>query len=346
MKRLVLIDGINFFYKGAWQGGVNLTCKGEDVTYIYAFFRNLVSLVRQLEEDKDVTTFCICWDGGYTERLRISSEARDKGIIPKIYKQERRESYQTEDPEQQKLNEEFKRQLKIVENLVGYTRVHSAFVRGEEADDLIGSFVKSNLGKYDEIVLVTTDRDYYQLLYSGVRMYNSSNRESKDVSYLKAEYNLDKPEQWVDVGAVAGETGKSSDTIYGVPGIGYTTAAKLISQYGTLDNLIETAEKELKSEIESFGSAKALYDAVKAHEYKLKHHTKEMYVLAHKEIVGVAKQLKQMRTWLDIPLPELNVDFTKLDNEFRRMQFVMGTKDLDLLTFQKVVPNPSVNDLV
>lgn len=334
MKKLILIDGINFFYKGAWSGGVTLTAKGEDVTYIYAFIKNLLSLINNMESVTDDCTFIICWDGGYTERLRISSEARDKGIIPKVYKQERRESYDTEDEEQKRLSAEFKRQLYIVEDLVKLTKVHNAFIKGEESDDLISSFVMSQKDKFDEIVIFTTDKDYFQLLYPNVKLFDSKNGY-RGIEYLKTTYNLEKPEQWVDVGAIAGETGKSSDTIYGVPGVGYLTAAKLIAQYGTLDNLFLVAKTELKNEIEKFGNAKNLYKAVKAHEYKLKHHVKEMYVLAHEDVVDVAKQLKQMRNWLNISIPEINPDWEELNKRFAEMSFHIGTHDLDVLTKTK-----------
>lgn len=330
MKRLVLIDGVNFFYKGAWTGGVTLTAQGEDVTYIYAFMKNLIASIKQQESEADCD-FVICWDGGYTERLRISSAAQAKGIIPKTYKQERRESYETEDEEQKKLNAEFKRQLFIVEDLVKLTKVQNIFVKGEECDDLISALVMSQKDKYDEIVIMTTDRDYFQLLYPNVRLFDSKNGY-RGIDYLKTTYNLDKPEQWVDVGAIAGETGKSSDTIYGVPGIGYLTAAKLIAQYGTLDNLLSVAKKELAKEVAEKGNAKSLYNEVKAHTYKLKHHVKEMYVLAHEEIVEVAKQLKQMRNWLNVPLTGANPDWDGLNKRFAEMSFHISTNDLDALT--------------
>ena len=335
MKRLVLIDGINFFYKGAWSGTTQLSIKGENVTYIYAFMRNLVSIIRKFTEDGAKPTFVICWDGGYDERMKISSEAVAKGLIPKTYKQERREAHEADDEETKALNEEFRRQLNKVKELVAYTKVGTMFVRGEEADDLIGSYVVSQKDNFDEIVLITSDRDYYQLFYPNVKMYNSSTHEYRDIDYLRTEYNLSTPEQWVDVGALAGESGKSSDTIYGVPGISYITGSKLIAEYKTLDNLFTESEKELKEDIDKYnGDVKALYFAVKNKEYKLKHHKKELSVLAYKDVVKVAKQLKQIRTWLGFPLPTPDSRVYELSNAFSDMSFQMGSKDLELLCYE------------
>lgn len=335
MKRLVLIDGINFFYKGAWSGTTQLSVKGENVTYIYAFMRNLVSIIRKFTEEGIKSTFVICWDGGYNERMRISSEAVAKGLIPKTYKQERREAHEADDEETKQLNEEFRKQLNKVKELVAYTKVGTAFVKGEEADDLIGSYVVSQKDNFDEIILITSDRDYYQLFYPNVKMYNSSSHEYRDIDYLRSEYNLTSPEQWVDVGALAGESGKSSDTIYGVPGISYITGSKLISTYKTLDNLLADAEKELKEDIGKYnGDVKALYEAVKNKEYKLKHHKKELSVLAYKDVVKVAKQLKQIRTWLNFPMPQPDSRIYELTTAFSDMSFQMGSKDLELLCYE------------
>lgn len=333
MKRLVLIDGVNFFYKGCWANNPTLTIRGEDVTYIYAFVKNLISLIRKTENKEDEVKYVICWDGGYDERMKISSKAVEAGLIPKAYKQERRESTgEIMDPDEVKRREEFKRQLLFVEDLIKHTRVTSLFVKGEEADDLIGSLVYSNKDKYDETLLVTTDRDYYQLLWPNVKMFNSGKNEFKDEQFLKAEFNLDRAEQWVDVGALAGETGRTSDTIYGVPGISYITGSKLIAEYGSLDNLLKQSKIYLKSEINSFGNAMDLYKAVKAKEYKLKHHVKEMYVLAHEEIVILAKQLKQIRTWLNLEFPEQRPSLMELTNTFNNLNFMMSSKDVNLLT--------------
>jgi 5'-3' exonuclease len=332
MKRLILIDGINFFYRGAWGGSDVCTVKGEDMSYVLAYFRNLIGLIRRFGTD-DENKYIICWDGGYDERLRISSEAVEKGLIPKSYKQERRESHDIEDPEERAKAESFMRQMKVARDMTGYTIIGQMWKKGEEADDLIGSYSVKYKDNYDEILLVTTDKDYYQLLTDKVRIFNSGKCEYKDITYLKTEYNLDNGEQWVDVGALAGESGKSSDTIYGVPGIGYTTAAKLISQYGTLDNLIKTAKLKLNWDIiKCGGSAKNLYDKVKSKEYKLKEYKKEMTVIAHEEIVDLAKQLKRIRTFLDLPLPELNASWFELDKCFKNMGFPIPNSTIEDLT--------------
>ena len=331
MKRLILIDGINFFYRGVWAGSDICTVKGEDMSCVLAYFRNIIGLIRRFGTD-DENKYIICWDGGYDERLRISSEAVEKGLIPKSYKQERRESHEIEDPEEKAKAESFMRQMKIAMDMTDYTIIGQMWKKGEEADDLIGSYSVKYKDDYDEILLVTTDRDYYQLLNDKVKMFNSGKCEYKELNYLKTEYNLENAEQWIDVGALAGESGKSSDTIYGVPGIGYTTAAKLISKYGSLDNLLKTAKSKLMWDITKCGNVKNLYDKVKSKEYKLKEYKKEMSVLAHEEIVDLAKKLKKIRTFLDLPLPEIKPSWIELDKCFKNMGFPIPNSTIEDLT--------------
>ena len=335
MKRLILIDGINFFYRGAWSGSSSemKTVHGEDMTYVLAYFRNLANLVEHFRFPTDENSYAICWDGGYDERLRISSEAVASGLIPKAYKQERREAHDIEDEEEKKKAQEFLRQMRRARELTNFTVVSQLWMNGEEADDLIGSLSVKYQDDFDEILLVTTDRDYFQLLTPKTRLYNSGKNEYRDLQYLKQEYGLDSASQWIDVGALAGESGASSDTIYGVPGIGYKTAAKLIAQYGTFDRLVAESSTALAPDILKFGNdVKALYDHFKDKSYKLNHHKKELAVLAHREVVDLAKRLKTIRTFLPVELPTPTPSWTDLDKAFRTEGVPLGKMTTEALT--------------
>ena len=335
MKRLILIDGINFFYRGAWSGSSSemKTVHGEDMTYVLAYFRNLANLVEHFRFPTDENSYAICWDGGYDERLRISSEAVASGLIPKAYKQERREAHDIEDEEEKKKAQEFLRQMRRARELTNFTVVSQLWMNGEEADDLIGSLSVKYQDDFDEILLVTTDKDYFQLLNDKTKIYNSGKNEFRDLSYLKQEYDLDNAAQWIDVGALAGESGASSDTIYGVPGIGYKTAAKLIAQYGTLDKLVDESARALAPDILKCGNdIKRLYSEFKNKSYKLNHHKKELLILAHSEIVELAKKLKTIRTFLDVEIPKPTPSWMKLNMDFRAMGLPLGDMVTELLT--------------
>lgn len=328
-RRLLLIDGTNFFFKGAWGAATDLTCDGASVRFLYAFYQNLCSLLRAFEEkDWDVTAI-VCWDGGHAERTRISTEAVKARIIPKTYKQERREAREALSEEEKQEKDGFIRQIGLAEEMLSYTRIGQCRVIGEEADDLVGSFCKQNLSRFDEIVLVTTDKDYYQLLWDKVRIYNSSKKEFIDKKYLQTKYGLDCAEQWVEVGALAGESGASSDTIYGVPGIGIMTACKLIQQYKSVDGILQSAKEFFKGFLAANGYDK-FKTKIRAGEFKPSH-LREAKVLAYQDVLEIALKLKAIHTDLDIPFPEIRPDWRKLEEFFNRLHFQFSQKNFGAL---------------
>lgn len=297
MKTLLLIDGTNFFFRGSWGTGGYPNKNGHDMTYLYAFIRNFCALVRQFERPGEEVKTVICWDGGYDKRTELSRAAVSQGIVPKEYKQVRRENHALKTPEQLRDGEDFKYCLQKAQELLRHTRFSQCLIPGEEADDAVGSWCRQSLGQYDEIVVVTSDRDYYQLLFDGVKIYNPIRKEWLDRGVLERDYGLKDAYQWVEVGALAGDDG---DTIYGVPGIGTKTAARLIAQYGSIQGIYDFAEKRWAEQIGREGAAR-FTASVRDGSYRPTP-SKEAKVLAYREVIALALELKAMH--LDLPLQE------------------------------------------
>ena len=328
-KRLLLIDGTNFFFKGNWNNSHDLTVNGKSVKCLYAFHLNLPAVIRKFEDEEWDCTTVVCWDGGHEERTKISNEAVSAGIIEKAYKQERREARSSSDESEKKEHNDFFAQLDMAKEMLSYTRINQVLIKGEEADDLVGSLCKSNLGSFDDIVLVTTDKDYYQLLWDGVRIYNSSKHEFYDKNFLKEKYGLNCADQWVEVGILTGETGPSSDTIYGVPGIGTTFACKLIQEYGTVENIIKKSEGFFCDYISKNGY-EAFKKNVRSGEYKPSK-LKEAKVLAYRDVLEVGRKLKKIHTEIPITLQETTPSWKKLDDFFQKLRFNVSPKNFDTL---------------
>ncbi len=108
-----------------------------------------------------------------------------------------------------------------------------------EADDLIATYVEKILDIGAKATIVSSDKDLMQLYKKGVRIYDPMKNKfiTKDDVYDKFGVT---PEKVIDVQSLAGD---STDNVPGVPGIGVKTAAELINQYGTLENLIKNASK-------------------------------------------------------------------------------------------------------
>ncbi|HUP40789.1 MAG TPA: DNA polymerase I [Vicinamibacterales bacterium] len=107
-----------------------------------------------------------------------------------------------------------------------------------EADDVIGTMAERAAAEGYDVVIVTGDKDFFQLVRDGIRAYNPRDEGFwYDANGVKEKFGV-APEQVVDVLALMGDT---IDNIKGVPGIGEKGARDLISSYGSLDALLEHA---------------------------------------------------------------------------------------------------------
>jgi DNA polymerase I len=109
-----------------------------------------------------------------------------------------------------------------------------------EADDVIGTLAEKAAAAGFEVAIVTGDKDFYQLVRDGIRVFNPKEEGTwYDAEGVKDKFGV-PPDLVVDVLALMGDT---IDNIKGVPGIGEKGALQLISQYGSLENLIAHASE-------------------------------------------------------------------------------------------------------
>jgi DNA polymerase I len=108
-----------------------------------------------------------------------------------------------------------------------------------EADDVIGTLALKAADAGFDVAIVTMDKDFFQLVRDGVRVFNPRDDGTwYDAAGVKEKFGV-APQQVVDVLALMGDT---IDNIKGVPGIGEKGARELISQYGDLENLLAHAD--------------------------------------------------------------------------------------------------------
>ena len=107
-----------------------------------------------------------------------------------------------------------------------------------EADDVIGTLAEKASAAGFDVVIVTMDKDFFQLVRDGIRVFNPRDEGTwYDAAGVKEKFGV-APEQVVDVLALMGDT---IDNIKGVPGIGEKGARELIATYGSLENLLAHA---------------------------------------------------------------------------------------------------------
>ncbi|EFK07658.1 DNA-directed DNA polymerase [delta proteobacterium NaphS2] len=134
---------------------------------------------------------------------------------------------------------------KVVKNL-GIAMLEKS---GYEADDIIGTLARAGEEEGFNVVVVSGDKDFRQLIRPRVSMWDTMKDKITDYDSLKSAYGFE-PEKFIDVMGLSGDT---SDNIPGVRGVGEKTAVSLVREFGSLDgvfeNLDEIKKKKLKENL-------------------------------------------------------------------------------------------------
>jgi DNA polymerase-1 len=217
--QLFLIDGNSLAYRAFFALPESIgTSDGRPTNAIYGLASMLVKIIDEHHPQGVV----VAWDAGMSGRE----------VTYDLYKAQRK-------PRPDLLREQWPHLMPLVEAF-GYTNVK---VEGFEADDVIASLVKQAREEGIEVMVVTGDRDAYQLVDEGVRVMSTSRgiTETKiyDRAAVEERYGV-PPELITDLMGLRGDT---SDNIPGVPGIGEKTATQLLQQFGSLDEVLASVDQ-------------------------------------------------------------------------------------------------------
>jgi DNA polymerase I len=216
---LFLIDGNSLAYRAFFALPESIaTHDGRPTNAIYG----LASMFAKMLIDHDPSAVVVCWDAGWSGRE----------LTYEPYKSERK-------PRPDLLKEQWPHLIPLAEAF-GFTNIK---VDGYEADDVIASLVKRAREQKIPVMVVSGDRDVYQLVEDGVRVMTTS-RGVTDTKIYDREGVVERygvpPELVTDLIGLKGDT---SDNIPGVPGIGDKTAAQLLNEYGDLEGVLANIEK-------------------------------------------------------------------------------------------------------
>ena len=214
MPRIFLIDGNNQMYR-AYHAIRGLTGPdGKSTNAIYGFVNMLRKLLADHQPDYIVASFDL---PGRTFRDDLVTD----------YKANRT-------PMPSDLGE----QVSIVHAACEAMGVRNFNVENYEADDVLGTLAVKACAAGFEVAIVTGDKDFYQLVCDGIRVFNPKDEGTWfDAEGVVAKFGV-RPEQVVDVLALMGDT---IDNIKGVPGIGEKGARELINTHGSLEALLAAA---------------------------------------------------------------------------------------------------------
>ncbi|MBN2890778.1 MAG: DNA polymerase I [Bacteroidales bacterium] len=155
--------------------------------------------------------------------------------------------------------EDIKKSVPYIKDILNAFNIPILEQAGFEADDLAGSLAKMFSKKDFEVFLMTSDKDYLQLIDENIKVYKPRARNKEveiiGVEEFKEKFELDYPEQFIDILALAGDT---ADNVPGIPGVGEKTALKLLQEFKTMDNIFENIDKLKGKQKEKFEQNKEL----------------------------------------------------------------------------------------
>ena len=214
--RLFLIDGNNQMYR-AYHAIRGLTGPdGRSTNAVFGFITMLRKLIGEQQPDLMAAAFDL---RGPTFRHELSAD----------YKANRRP-----------MPEDLVEQVPLVHDACAALGVPVVTREGFEADDVIGTLATRAVAAGVNVVVVTGDKDFFQLVCDRVQVFNPRDEGTwYDEAVVLEKFGV-RPDQVVDVLALMGD---ASDNVKGVPGIGAKGARELLSDFGSLDRLLEHADE-------------------------------------------------------------------------------------------------------
>ena len=233
-KKLFLLDAMALIYRAYFALNKNprINSRGLNTSAILGFANTLLDVLR----NENPTHIGIAFDT-MAPTVRVADFAE--------YKAHR-----------EKMPEDIALALPYIIRLIEAFRIPILKVDGYEADDVVGTLAKQAEKEGFRVYMMTPDKDFGQLVSPNIYMYkparSGNTPEVLGVDEVCRKYGIERPEQLIDI---LGLWGDASDNIPGVPGVGEKTASKLISEFGSIENLLQHIGKlkgKLRENVETY----------------------------------------------------------------------------------------------
>ncbi|WP_205507964.1 DNA polymerase I [Longitalea arenae] len=221
-KKVFLLDAMALIFRAYYAliRNPRITSKGKNTNAQFGFINTLLDLIN----NQKPTHMAVCFD------TQAPTERHTEFTDYKANRQDAPEDLLAAIPDIKKLIRGFN--IPVLE------------VDGYEADDVIGTLSKKGAAAGYLVYMVTPDKDYGQLVDGNIKIYKpgyqGSEAEILGAKEVCEKWNIKEVHQVVDI---LGLMGDAVDNIPGIAGVGEKTAAKLLNEYGTLENVLENADK-------------------------------------------------------------------------------------------------------
>lgn len=238
MSKIVLVDGNSLMFRAYYATAYNpsqmmKTSNGLYTNAVYTF----IILLNKILEIENMTNLFVAFDKG-KKTLRHQEYDDYKGT-------------------RKKMPEEFAMQIPYIKEYLDIMNIARLELDDYEADDIVGTLANKSKTTFDEVLVITSDRDLLQLVKDNITVcltkkgFSELDYYTKDNFYEKMGFNAD---QLIDYKAL---TGDSSDNLPGIPKVGEKTAIKLLNEFPTLEEMYENIDKLPAKLIDNFKNYEA-----------------------------------------------------------------------------------------
>lgn len=220
-KKLFLLDALALIYRAyfAFSKSPRINSKGLNTSAMFGFTNTLLDV---LNKEKP-THIAVAFDTSAPTARHVDFEA---------YKAHREE-----------MPEDLRISIPYVKKIIRAFNIPVIELDGYEADDIIGTLSKRAEAEGFEVFMMTPDKDYGQLVTEKVKMYKpavfGNPAEVVGIEGILAKFDIKRIDQVIDI---LGLMGDAADNIPGIAGVGEKTAAKLLHEYDTLENVLANAD--------------------------------------------------------------------------------------------------------
>ncbi len=283
-KSLFLIDTNAFCYRAFYAFSGLITSTGQPTNAVYGFINILNKILKTHKPDYLICCFDVSRETFRTKKFteyKMQRAPMPEGLVS---------------------------QVALIKEVIAAYRIPIFEKKGFEADDIIAELARKAASKLMQVTIVSSDKDILQLVDKHINVFNPYKDSGVfyDLSSVKERFGV-APTMIADILALAGD---DADNIPGVPGIGEKTAARLISDFGSLDKLLKNISKATPEKIKEA-------------------------IIGNIKRIKLNKELVNLHESVDIPLDlkaalVRDPDYAELSRIFKKLEFKSLLKDLPL----------------
>ena len=232
-KKLFLLDAFALIYRAyfAFIKNPRINSKGLNTSAIFGFANTLIEVINK----QNPTHLAVVFD---------TKKPTQRHIDFPQYKAHR-----------EAMPEGISEALPYIDQLLEAMKIPKLYKDGFEADDVIGTLAKKAEKEGFQVYMMTSDKDFAQLVSENIFMYRPGNKWQPTTVWgipeVLEKFEIQRIEQVSDFLGMRGDT---ADNIPGIPGVGEKTAQKFIAEFGSMEGLFENTHKlkgKMKEKVES-----------------------------------------------------------------------------------------------